>query len=322
MSAVNEGTQSITFDFRQEATSINFNRYSANLVKPGIYKGGRVSFVQYQFQGNTQYEYRVEPFSAAFLTTETDFNTKLLVNVFTTTYARFSSQLPTDAGSLPSGVPPLNQDYYLIASLDWIKTVNNYIDFRILPDISVLKTNELILCRIRGKGVGKKPEIYYDATTFGSFYESYDDKFTTYGTNSLSSNVNFGEYITSPSSPRKLLPFTSNSYYLKLDGYQNGGNFHYITFQPFTGEIELINKNSYREKIKFIFNTDRDINVISTAKTNIVNSSSNLSNYISFNVDVNGRLSIINGYTSAREYIIKSDIVNTSRKLNTVGSLA
>jgi hypothetical protein len=325
MSSINKGSQILTFDFRQEATSINFNKYSSNLIKPGIYKGGRVYFERYSVSNTFLYRYIIERFTAAFLIPESsstdDINKKLLVNVTTNGEADFQSQLPTNAGNTELGIPSTGNSLYLIMVLNWDKAINNYIDFSVISDLANLPTNGLVLCRLYGNGQGNKPDIYYDATSFGSNYESYDDKFTDYNNGNKGVSSNYGKY-NDPTLPRRLIPFSSNFYLLRLTSYSDSINYHYISFQPFNGQLELVNRDDFREKIKFTFDMSGNLNVEVSAKTKLVNSSSRVSNFLSFNVDSQGRLNIFNGYSSSRNYMLKTDMFNISRVLNTVNSIS
>lgn len=326
MSAINSGDQILTFDFRQDATSTNFNRYNSNIVKPGIYKGGRVYFERF-LQGNSQFfRYVIDNFTAAFLVPEStsisDVSKKLLVNVTTNSQSTFSSTLPSNIGNTVLGIPSLNNSLYLVMTLDWVKSINNYLNFYVISDISSLPSNGLILCRLYGNGTGNKPDIYYDATSYGSFYESYDDKFTNYNNGDKAITSNYGGFFppTSDDYPKRLIPFSSNFYYLEFTTYNSNPKFHYVSFQPFNGQIELINTDNYKEKIKFTFDISGNINVELSAKVKLVNNSTRVTDSMSFYVDSYKRLNIFNGYSATRKYMIKTDIFNNSRILNTFTS--
>lgn len=324
MSSIDNGTQVLTFDFRQEATSINFNKYNANLIKSGIYKGGRVYFERYSVSNTYYYRYVIENFSAAFLVPESsataDLNKKLLVNVNTNSDAYFQSQAPTNQGNTELGIPSTGNSLYLIMTLSWDKAINNYIDFSVISDLANLPSNGLVLCRLYGNGSGFKPDIYYDATSFGSHYESYDDKFTDYNSGNKAVSSTYGKF-NDPTLPRRLIPFSSNFYLLKFTSYSDSINYHYITFQPFNGQLELVNRDDFREKMKFTFDMSGNLNVEVSAKTKLINNSSKVTNFLSFNVDTQGRLNIFNGYSGSRYYMLKTDMFNNSRILNTVSSI-
>lgn len=327
MSSTDNGIQVVTFDFRQDATSINFNKYNANVLKSGIYKGGRVYFQRYTQGNDIYYKYVIQPFTATFLIPEssltTDVNKKLLVNVTTLDDAVFASTSPTDQGFNDKGIPSTGNSLYLIMTLDWVKSINNYINFSVITDPSLLPSNGLIICRLYGNGSQFKPDIFYDATSYGSFYESYDDKFTNYNNGLKGVETNYGEFYPPELTqyPKRLIPYTSDSYYLEFTSFAGDEKFHYISLQPFNGQIEFINTEDYREKMKFTFNVSGDVNVEVSAKVKLVNNSSRVSNSMSFYVDAYGRLSIFNGYSSSRKYVIKTNIFNNARKLNTFTSI-
>ena len=327
MSSVNNGTQILTFDFRQDATSINFNRYNANVLKQGIYKGGRVYFLRETQDSDIIYKYVIEPFTATFLIPESsatsDVNKKLLVSVTTTGDATFASAIPTNQGLSEKGIPALNSSLYLIMTLNWVKTINNYVDFSVISDLSLLPSNGLVLCRLYGNGSGLKPDIYYDTTSYGSFYESYDDKFTNYNNGAKGVETNYGQFYSPELSgyPKKLIPYSSDSYYLEFTSYSSSSAFHYIALQPFNGQIEFINVDDYTEKMKFTFDISGNINVEVSAKVKLVNASARVTNSMSFYVDSNKRLNIFNGYSTTRKYMVKTNIFNMTRRLNTSNSL-
>lgn len=322
MSASQNGEQVVTFDFRQEATSDNFNKYSANILKPGIYKGGRVRFEQYVSSGLNKYRYVIEPFTAAFLIPEstsiTSKNKKLLVNVSTNSEAIIESGVPTNTDNIETKIPGLGNSFFLTMKLDWIKAINNFITFGLLTNISLLASNELILCRLEGNGSNLKPEIIYDYTSFGSFYESYDDKFTNYNEGIKTISSNYGNTI---SLNRRFIPYSSDSYYLELTSFSNSQDFHFISFQQFNGELEVIDSEDYRQNVKFIFNVNGDVNVISSAKMLLAKGSSRVVGFLTFNLDEYKRLSLYNGFSVNKKYIIKTNIYNFARRLNTSNSL-
>jgi hypothetical protein len=153
MSSINNGEQTLIFDFRQEATSLNFNKLNANIVKSGIYKGGRVSFIRRTNTDSTySYQYIVEPFTATFFISEsTTSDRKILVNVTTNSDATIPSTAPMNSnGDLAYCMPSADETFYLVMELTWVKTINNYVSFSAIDDISKLYRNKLYLCKLVG----------------------------------------------------------------------------------------------------------------------------------------------------------------------------
>ena len=317
------GKQIVTFDFRQDATSINFNKYGTNLIRQGLYKGGKVTF---NYNSNTDsYFYSIDPFTCAFLVTEqvTTIVNKLLVNVSSTDTSTINSIAPSNLGSLVLELlsPGNNNSMYIVLEFNWAKTLNNYINFLKKNSISSLTSNQIVLCKVTGQGIGKKPLITYDETTYGSYYEGYDQKYII--PTDTATSTGGQEYS---GTNRKLIPYSSDSYLLKLTPYSsvtNSDNNSYITFSPIDGEIELIDitdSNLKNQKVKIVFDTNGNLDVSYSAKMSVRIATLYVSNFLCISL-TNGRLKIQNGYSTERTYIIKSNIFNKGRFLNTSSSL-
>ena len=318
MSANDKGNQIITFDFRQEATSLNFNKYGTNIIRQGLYKGGKVKFIKY----GSDYFYSIEPFTCAFLIPESTTSTnKLLVNVSTSTESTLTSIAPINSSSLIATdlnyyQPANGLSIYIVLDFSWIKRLNNYLDFSAINDLSSLSSTQIVLCKITGRGSSNKPLITYDKTTYGSFYEGYDQKYTSEGITLLGAGGNETSGTT-----RRLIPYISNSYLLSLSSYNNSDNNYYITFPPIDGEIELMDISDKSQKVKIIFDISGNLDLSYSAKMK-VKIGNYTSDYLCISITNEGRLKIINGSATTKSYIFKSNIFNQGRILNTSTSLS
>lgn len=303
--AINDfgSNQSITFDFKQDATSINFNTYNRGLIKPGLYKGGKVIFNQNTGGSGTTYTYTIEPFVCAFAVT--DSGSDLLVNIGSKDNMTIISAPPSTEGNINFGIPQLNGNIYLVFSFSWVKTLNNYITPKFISDISSLGSNEIIICRLRGNG-SLKPSIYYDTTTYGSYYEGFDNNFTIDGTNALDNPTNQESDVG-----RQLVPYSSNAYTLNLTGINT--TYSKIKLPPLNGEIELTDLSDLSQKVKIII-TLKDSNTVSEIDNNFhisysskmpisINSSDSVvADHLNFFVNSKGRLKISNGFDELKKY--------------------
>lgn len=301
--------QSVSFDFKQEATSINFNAYNRGVVRGGIYSGGKVNF---KASLTPTYTYTIEPFVCAFAIKDDSDATDLLVNVATREPMVINSILPTNTRNINAGIPAVNENLYLVFSFKWVKTINNYIDYKFIPDLINLQAGEIVVCRLRGNGQGIKPSIYYDATTYGTHYRGFDNNFTIEGNDGIDDSTNLES-----GSGRQLVNYSANSYVLNLGAkdtiYQN------FILPPLNGEIEIFEKDNLSQSVKMII-TLKDSNTISSIDNNFHISYSpkmpisintditNNSNYLNLHVTEKGRLRISNGFSSPKTYIIKINL--------------
>lgn len=302
-------SQSISFDFKQEATSINFNAYNRGVVKGGLYSGGKVTFLATQ---TPTYTYRVEPFVCAFAIKDDSDATDLLVNVASRNDMIIQSDRPTSGASPNSGIPALNQNMYLVFSFKWVKTINNYIDYRFIANLTDLQSGEIVICRLRGNGADNKPSIYYDATTYGDYYRGFDNNLTTEGNDQLNDSTNLES-----ASGRQLISYSSDSYILNL-GAKNS-TYDKFVLPPINGEIEIFEKDDLSKKIKMII-TLKDTDEISTIDNNfyisyspkmLISINTDLSvndNYLNLHVTSKGRLRISNGFAERKIYVIKINL--------------
>lgn len=147
MSNVNLGDQEILYDFRQPATSAGFNRLLRHLIKPGVYKGGVVNIVT----GTTVQILPLE----AFLNTQLGADNNLGCHVKT--------KLPFTI-SIPQTTPGV--DEYLYITLNWLNTIENWVDFLHRPVDSSPVTNEVIVARL-SYTAGNVTDITYIDKTWG-----------------------------------------------------------------------------------------------------------------------------------------------------------
>lgn len=147
MSNVNLGNQELLWDFRAPATSAGFNRLLRHLIKPGVYKGGTVNIVT----GTTVQILPLE----AFINTQLGADDNLGCHIKT--------NLPFTI-SIPQTNPGV--DEYIYMKLDWLNTIENWVDFLHRSVTAPPVTNEVIVARL-SYTAGNVTGISYIDKTWG-----------------------------------------------------------------------------------------------------------------------------------------------------------
>lgn len=182
MSTVNLGAQTITFDYKEPAKSVDFNELLRDLLRPGVYKGGNLSITKtFTVDGNN--EISIDPFHLFLNTDYTE--ASILYNL--AIHASTRSNILIDPGTQTGG------ERYIFVGYTHIKTIENWLDFRVDNSITPL-TNEIIIGTITYNGVGDVTAITDANRTYGGLYtiDSQTYKHVNYGDSGIMNDGNLG----------------------------------------------------------------------------------------------------------------------------------
>ena len=150
MGSIDNGTQRITYDFKEEIVSEGFNKLNYKLHPKGIYEGGTFTRVS-----DTQIT--VAPF----------------ISVFEDNTATMNVRIETQDDAT---VTVSNTDIYVIARFSWLNTENNFMDIIAVPFLSITE-NDLILGRLQYSGIVLSTTFDYSRKSwvYTKFYDMYLD---------------------------------------------------------------------------------------------------------------------------------------------------
>lgn len=125
MSAINNGNQQVTYDYKQAITSQGFNKVNYKLHPKGIYEGGEVVKVN-------DSEIRIQPFVCLY----EDTVNKVSVKIETDTYAVVAVSASTP---------------YVVGRFTWLNTEDNYMDIVAIAQAELVAT-DVIFARLQFTG--------------------------------------------------------------------------------------------------------------------------------------------------------------------------
>lgn len=245
------GSQILSFDFKQEATSPGFNKINVGLVKPGLYKGGKVT-LNTSVPSNPTWD--IAPMNLAMRTLDPD-GRDLLVSVITQSTISLNAFVGGQYAPLD---PLLENDYKIITKLDWINLTNNYADFLVLP-VTTSYYNEIIICRLTAQGgspPGNPPKVTYDITTYGTSYEGTDER---------SSNPILNKEIR----------YSGESFRLNLKNHADGESIipleSEIALPIISGNLTIVEEDDAFKKVRvdFVYSKNNAISVSPVINSNI-----------------------------------------------------
>lgn len=140
MSAVNQGNQYITFDYKHPAKSADFNTLLRDGIQPGIYEGGALT----KLDDNTV---QISPFTA-------------YVQVSTDKLVRVVTRSTVD-------VAVSNTSNLVYISYNWVEAIDNWLDFNTRLTTDPVVTNEVVLGHAVFSGTTLNT-ISYDYKTWGN----------------------------------------------------------------------------------------------------------------------------------------------------------
>ncbi len=146
MSTINNGNQTLTYDFKEEILSVGFNKLNYKLHPQGIYNGG--DFVRIS---DTIIE--ITPLYCVF---EDDVN-KLSVRIETTENATVTVD---------------NTKQYIVARFTWVNSENNFMDF-VAVDYLDIQATDLILGRFQYIGIVLQETFDYSKKSWVNSKYSY-----------------------------------------------------------------------------------------------------------------------------------------------------
>ncbi len=124
MSAINEGGQLRTFQFKHDATSHDFNNVFTGLIDPGVYRGGELI----NPNGTGGNDIQINPFVCLIDATD-----------------QISIKIQTTQPIMKNIATYVDGEYSIIAAYDWQEVIDNYADIIIRERNSPISNNEIII---------------------------------------------------------------------------------------------------------------------------------------------------------------------------------
>lgn len=245
------GSQIISFDFKQEATSPGFNKINVGLIKPGLYKGGKVTL---NISDPASPFWSISPMNLAMKALDPD-GREILVSVTTTAPVLVNAIVGGQYAPLD---PLLENDYKIITKLDWFNLTNNYADFLVLP-VTTSYYNEIIICRLTAQGgspPGNPPKVTYDITTYGTSYEGTDER---------SSNPILNKEIR----------YSGESFRLNLKNHADGESIipleSEIALPIISGNLTIVEEDDAFKKVSvdFVYSKNNAISISPVINSNV-----------------------------------------------------
>lgn len=144
MGSTNHGTQTITYEYFEEAAAEDFNKYNLNITQEGIYNGGHLKKV-------SNSEVTLSPFVIAISDGDE------LITVQSANNATLNNS-SLDSGSISSATP------YLVFRWDFAESLNNYVEVHAIDAISSAESNDIIIGKLVFSGATLTGFDYSDRT--------------------------------------------------------------------------------------------------------------------------------------------------------------
>jgi len=144
MGTTNHGSQNITYEYFEEATSSNFNKKDVDIRPRGIYKGGHLKKV-------SDSEVTLTPFVLEIGDDDTQ------VSVKSSSNATLNSTT-LDSGTISSSTP------YLVFRWAHVEQQNNYVEVHAIASVSAAQSNDIIIGKCVFSGATLTGFDYTDRT--------------------------------------------------------------------------------------------------------------------------------------------------------------
>jgi hypothetical protein len=246
MGFVDLGNQIKSFTFKQEATSPGFNKINVGVVKPGLYKGGKVFLRQNLGDPTVNPQWVIKPMVLALESRDLQ-NREILVNLITTSDVTLSAFV----GGVFVPTNDTQEDRVIVARFDWLNVINNFADFLIKP-LTQVDNRDVIICRLVGQGNNNTtpPIVTYDLTTYGDGYDGLDERDLP--------NTNEGEIGNN-----RQIRINGDYFRLRLSNHNpdidnNVSPQSELVLPRIAGSIELIEEYKPENKIKAYFHIDKE----------------------------------------------------------------
>jgi hypothetical protein len=125
MSTTNHGTQTITFNFYQDATSVNFNKINKDIVQCGIYNGFYLTRV-------SDVEVTLAPGTVAIGDNDVQ------VRISTADYATLNAST-LDSGDISPSTP------YIVLRWVYVGSVTEYMEIHAIASVAAAQSNDIIV---------------------------------------------------------------------------------------------------------------------------------------------------------------------------------
>jgi hypothetical protein len=152
MGLINHGTQDITYNYFESATSLNFNKRMKKKLNPGIYEGGYLTRVS-----DTEVTLSTMFLEIGDGTSQISVETSTTISV---------TNLTLDSGTLSSATP------YLVLRWAYSASATNYFEIHMVASVALAQANDVIVGKVNFSGSVITGFDYADRTPIGT-YDSF-----------------------------------------------------------------------------------------------------------------------------------------------------